>query len=168
MLNLRFFLAAYGRLLFPSLVAMHVIMAAIFMRALRRPRALAAVTLGIVAVCGLLFGWTAWYRLAPTVRQPPEDVRILTGVRQNVLNKPVWEMSLAQPLIIPAGDLAALRLSIFRVGNLPQVGASIEGIPPDLLGRGWATGYQTASHRPRRLQPVHRLDGTYLGAGDTA
>ena len=34
---------------------------------------------------------------------------------------------MAQPLIIPSGDLAALRLSIFRAGDLPQVGASIEG-----------------------------------------
>ena len=88
MLNLRFFLAAYGRLLFPSIVAMHAIMVAIFMRALSRPRALAAVTLGIVMVCGLLFGWTAWYRLAPTVRHHrkmfaflPVSVRIFSTNR---------------------------------------------------------------------------------------
>lgn len=128
MLNLRIFLAAYGRLLFPSLVAIHVIGAAAAARVLRgRPRALGAAALGVVALCGSLFAWTVPHRLAPAVRQPPEDVRVLTGVRRNVLTKSVWEVLPAQPLLIPAGELTALRVSIFRVGSWPQLGAAIEG-----------------------------------------
>lgn len=126
--NLHFFLAAYGRLLFPSVVAVHVVAAAIVARTLRgRPRALAAVALVLVVYTGLLFGWTLRYRMAAAVLQPPEDVRILTGVGTEDRIGPVWEFAVEQAQNIPPGNLVALRVNIWRANLLPQFGAALEG-----------------------------------------
>jgi hypothetical protein len=137
MVNLRFFLAAYGRLLFPSLVAVHAIAAAIVARSLRgRPRALAGAALILVAYAGLLFAWTIRHRLAAAVLQPPEDVRVLTGVGTEDRIGPVWEFSVDQAQNIPPGNLAALRVNIWRGNLLPQFGAAIEGTLRLKPGRG--------------------------------
>lgn len=128
LVNLRFFLAAYGRLLFPSLVAVHAAAAAIVAHSLReRPRVLATATLSLVLYAGLLFGWTFHYRMAAAVAQPPEDVRVLNGVVSNLVIGPVWDFRVEQGLVVPPGDLAALRVSIWRVNPLPQFGAALEG-----------------------------------------
>lgn len=127
-LNLRTFLAAYGRLLFPSLVPGHALAAAIVVRALAgRRRALMAVTMALVAYLGLLFGWTVRQRLIPSVWQPEEDVRVITGYQTNSVIGPVWECPLEQELSIPPGDLIALRVALWRDSLFPQLGASLEG-----------------------------------------
>ena len=126
--NLRFFLAPYGRLLFPSLVAIHTLAAAIVARMLRgRPLALAALTLVVISGAGLLFGWTFRQRLAPAIVQPPEDVRVLTDPGTIWSYGPVWGSPMEQPLLIPPGDLIALRIDIMRDNLAPQVGAALEG-----------------------------------------
>jgi len=126
--SLRFFEAAYGRLLFPSLVGTHAIAAAVVARMLRgRPRSLAAATLVLVAGAGLLFGWTFRHRLAPAVLQPPEDVRVLNGIATSMDIRPVWPFPTEQPLVIPPGNLAALRIDTKRSNFVPQIGAALEG-----------------------------------------
>jgi hypothetical protein len=126
--NLRFFTAPYGRLLFPSLIATHTLAAAVLARLLRgRPRALATAALVVVAGYGLLFGWAFARRLAPAVRQPPEDVRALNDVGTSWSMGPVWELPVEQELLIPAGSLSALRVDIMRTNCVPQLGATLEG-----------------------------------------
>ena len=126
--NLRFFVASYGRLLFPSLVAMHTIAATVVARILRRrPRALAAAALALVAGMGLLFGWTFRHRLAPAVLQKPEDVRVLNDLGTTQTIGPVWAFPVVQPLVIPPGNLTALRVAILRTNFVPQIGATLFG-----------------------------------------
>ncbi|MHB8834593.1 MAG: hypothetical protein ACYC9Y_02655 [Candidatus Methylomirabilia bacterium] len=78
--NLFIVMAPYGRLLFPSLIASHVLAAAVVARAMRAsPRALVVVTLLLVVHGATLFGMTFHHPMAAAIVQPPEDVRVLTG-----------------------------------------------------------------------------------------
>jgi 4-amino-4-deoxy-L-arabinose transferase-like glycosyltransferase len=153
--NLRFFEAAYGRLLFPSLVAVHSLAAtAVAGLARGRPRALAAAALTVTAGSGALFGWTFIHRLGPAVAQPPEDVRVLNDAGATGTIEPIWAFSVEQPLILPPGNLAALRVDVKRSNFVPQVGAALEG-----------TLEVRAADGRRELIPLRR---TALGDSDYA
>ncbi len=128
LIYLRNVMAPYGRLLFPSLVVMHAVAAAVIFRLLReRRRALIATTLVLMVYTGLLFAWTFRHRMLAAVAQPLEDVRILNGFCEPAGFLPVWEDQVTQSLQIPPGNLVALRVGITRIGTLPQVGAALEG-----------------------------------------
>lgn len=129
LVNLCFFQAFYGRLLFPSLVATHAMAAACVVAALRgRRRALVSATTALVLYAGLLFGWTFRQRMVAAVTQPPEDVRVLTGIATGKQIGPLWASRVRQYLWIPPGELAALRVNILRKTLMPQIGASLEGV----------------------------------------
>lgn len=126
--NLLIVMAPYGRLLFPSLVASHVLAAAVVARALgTSPRALFAVTLLLVIHGAVLFGMTFHNPMAAAITQPPEDVRILTGTDAALSYGPVWSGPAEQPLLLPPGEITALRIQIDRSSLIPQLGAALEG-----------------------------------------
>lgn len=127
MANLFVFLAPYGRLLFPSLVASHVLGAAVIARVLR-PRAVAALSLLFVVHGAILLGMTLHYPMASSITQQPEDVRVLTGTDQVLAVGPVWSGPAEQPLWLPPGELTALRVKIDRSTLIPQVGATLVGM----------------------------------------
>ncbi len=123
-------IAPYGRLLFPSLTAIHLLAtgtAAAICRRWLRPAALAT-----VAYYGLLFSWTLASRMAPAVAQAPEAIRILSSPVTASLDWKTWappreRWRLEQPILFPPGKLAGLRIEVYRPVKAPQIGGAFEG-----------------------------------------
>jgi hypothetical protein len=123
-------IAPYGRLLFPSLTAVHLLATGVFASRFRRRRRLAALL--AVAFYGGIFCWTLVNRIVPAVAQPAEAIRILSSPTTASLPwetwaPPDWRFRLEQPLLIPPGRLRGLRIEVYRPIKSPQVGAALEG-----------------------------------------
>ncbi len=125
-------LASYGRLMFPTLVASHAIFTLAVTRALGgRRRTIILVTLSLAILCGALFRWVFINRLSPAVRQPAEDVRVLSSEPGSgdgwPVFGPLWMFHIDQPVRLPPGDLIGVRIHVTRKNMLPQCGATLAG-----------------------------------------
>ncbi len=133
-------LAAYGRLIFPTLVASHVLFAWAVRGALGgRRRALASASLGLTLYMALLFGWVFDRRMVYAVEQRDEELVPLAHIEpeerlSSTILGPIWRHVVEQPVILPAGKLTALRVDIARY-YFPLLGGGIEGDLLMLAGR---------------------------------
>lgn len=141
--NLEIF-ARHGRLLFPSLVALHALFAlGLHTFAWRSRRLLVTLVCTLIVSLGGLFLWTFKHRMVPAVTQPEEHL-VLLGINPRVamsLN-PLWETHLQQPLLLPPGLLTGLRFPLASASSLPQIGTVILG---RLMTQG--DGPETREHR---------------------
>jgi hypothetical protein len=121
--------APYGRLLFPSLVASHVLLArGIVVLGRGRPRLTAATVLGLTAYQLCLFLWVFNQRMLPAVTQPPERLVPLapySRLQQRAL-RPAWKFAASQPFRLAPGHLRGIRVKIVR-SQVPQVGSVLSG-----------------------------------------
>jgi hypothetical protein len=141
--NLRI-VAPYGRLLFPSLVALHVLFAGLVgWLAAGRPRVVACAAAALLLSLGGLFLWTFRHRMVPAVIQAPEHLVALAAEDPESWRvspvKPIWKHEVAQPLTLPPGRLRSLRVRIQRVSVYPQFGAEIRG-RLEVVGGGGTLG----------------------------
>jgi hypothetical protein len=160
--------APHGRVIFPSLVAIHVLGAGVWWALLRhRPRALAGLAVAAMVGYAAAFGWMFQDRLLLAIAMPREDLRPLTPKYSIVGTPPLfmWEAPVQQDVALPAGNLVALRLQHARpIG--PQLGGELYGtlhLPGRDVALGpLAMGYNGALFRGDDLRPAEpvRLDAT--------
>jgi 4-amino-4-deoxy-L-arabinose transferase-like glycosyltransferase len=125
-------IAPYGRLLFPSLTAIHLMATAMVVHLAGDRRRVAAVALAGLTWWGALFGWTVVRRMVPAVLQPAERVVNLsasttTDAAGEVMSPPRWRFQLQQQVRLPPGILTGMRMEIRRPLQVPQLGASLRG-----------------------------------------
>lgn len=122
--------APYGRLLFPTLVASHLLLArGMVALAGGRLRRIAAASLTLAAYLLVLFLWVFSRRMIPAVTQPAEHLVPIASynkIREAVLRSPPWEVAVRQQLRLPAGPLRAIRVKVLR-SQIPQLGSTLSG-----------------------------------------
>jgi hypothetical protein len=115
--NCRTVLAPYGRLLFPSLVPLSILIALGFGQIAHNMQGrLRFVPLIGCAIYLALMASALTTRLYPAVRQEREYLFpfIHPGAQALVMPQPASEVLLIQPLQIPAGTLTAVRMHVIR------------------------------------------------------
>ena len=121
-------IAPHGRLLFPSLLALHAFFAlGLHLSVGNGRRPLAALVCVMIVYLGGLFLWTFRARMVTAVLQPDEHLvplGINPGSEPYPLG-PLWGKRLAQPLLLPPGRIAGLRLPISCTSYLPQFGTVV-------------------------------------------
>lgn len=138
-------IAPHGRLLFPSLVAIHALFAlGLHTLAGSGRRLLVTLVLALTLCLGGLFHWTFRHRMTTAVT-PPEEHLVLLGINPgaeiNPLN-PIWNWRLQQPLLLPPGQIIGLRFPLAYASFMPQLGTVISA-----RLRTLGTGPEVQEHR---------------------
>jgi hypothetical protein len=118
--------APQGRLLFPALVAIGLLVArsVLIISGGSTRRLVLVVCVLAVSLCGP-FAWTFRERMVKAVLQPPENLLplgILPPDGPIFAVGPVWGGELLQPLLLEKGTVLGFRLPIRRDSFLPQFG----------------------------------------------
>ena len=157
--NCREAMGAFGRLLFPSLVAGHVLFAWVWRAILgnhpRRWQLLAAI---LIFVYGASFSTVLHSRLLPAVVQRPEALLPISwfgdGIVPKKSGKP-WTSSLEQTLVLAPGRMRGFRFSWGRPA-WPQIGGVVTG---DLLLQRSGDEIQRSALQPFELGDSDATDG---------
>jgi hypothetical protein len=120
--------APFGRLLFPSLAAIHALAAHAWWALLKRRRRTLIV---VTALAALLYGaaFTYVFRgwMLRAVEQPEEHVVSLAMPPAVLLNEPICGHEYRQPLVLPPGRVGALRVKLAVTDAWPRLGGRITG-----------------------------------------
>jgi hypothetical protein len=122
------FVSPYGRLLFPSLVATHALLA-LGLRAIAgsSSRRLVLVTAVPALWLAALFLWTFDEEIVRAVQQPDKTVVPLSAVPKNEVIATIWDATMRQIMVLPPGRLVGFRIALARSSRLPQFGARLRG-----------------------------------------